>query len=190
MKKAAIFSLLVNIVLLVSGIILFNLYSDVKNSLNTLKKSIVVKGETKVLDSVKDNNNPIYIFKSRRFPCDSGYTSYETNICIGEKLHFADSLLNVLVVSNLKEFDDEINRDKDGVLKAKDNSLFVNSLKINIASKENFIKAQQKWEEMRALNAEYVRLGCEGGTGCSGIVSSSELKDVLRRMQEIKERYN
>ncbi|MDR7370777.1 hypothetical protein [Flavobacterium aquidurense] len=184
MRKIATISIIANVLLLVSVTVLFKKYSSIKNKNVSKKKVIVVKNEN--IDSVIYKTDPIYIFKSQKFPCDSGYASYETNICMGEKLHFADNLLNKLVVYNLKEFDYRINQDKDGVLKAEENSYFVKSLKSAIASKENFIKTQKKWEELRTLKSESVRLGCEGGTGCSGIVSSAEIKEVLKRMQEIK----
>ena len=189
MNKIIITSALINVLLLSIVIVLFN-SPNIKNNSNVLKKERITTKKNKDLDSIVDKTDPIYIFKSQKFPCDSGYSSYESNICIGQKLHFADSLLNLLVKSNLREFDALIRQDKDGVLKAKDNNYFVKSLKSNIASKENFIKAQKKWEELRTLNADYVRLGCEDATGCSGIVSSAEIKEVLKRMQEIKERYN
>ena len=149
-----------------------------------------IKNSIKNTPITVDKTDPVYIFNSKKFPCDSGSSTIESNLCIGEKLNFADSLLNEVVKLNIKEFDKQINQNKEGVLKAKDNTYFVNSLKAEIATKENFIKSQKKWEEMRVLNSEYVSIGCEGGTGCSGMVSSEEIKAVLKRIQEIKEKYN
>jgi uncharacterized protein YecT (DUF1311 family) len=190
MKKIAIISMLLNALMLVSVILLFYNINVIKKNFSIYKNSTKIKTIKKNAAITVDKTDPIYIYKSRKFPCDSGYTSYESNLCIGDKLNFADSLLNVTVKNNLKEFDYYIQRDKEAVLKVKDNTYFVNSVKTYIAQKENFIKSQKKWEEMRILNSEYVRIGCDGGTGCSGIVSSKEIKAVLERIQEIKERYN
>lgn len=189
MKKHIKISVLLNIVLLTSTIILAYKYNLIQKDLifcEENSKNSVVKNESTSID----RTDPIYIFNSKKFLCDSGSTTYESNLCIEEKLHFADSLLDIVVKSNIKEFDKYINQNKEGILKAKDNSYFINALKTSIAQKENFIKSQKKWEEMRVLNSEYVSIGCDGGTGCSGIVDNEEIKAVLERMQEIKERYN
>jgi hypothetical protein len=47
--------------------------------------------------------------------------------------------------------------------------------------KHNFIKSQKKWQELRTLNSDYERLGCDGGTGCSDIVSSAEIKRNFKK---------
>lgn len=189
MKKIVISSIVINLLLLCSIAVVLNKYSNVKNDYNVSKKDTIAIEKNKSMDSVIDKNDPIYIFKSQKFPCDSGYTSYEINLCTREQLHFADSLLNLLVKTKLKQFDYLIAQDKAG-LSTKSKGYFVKSLKNNIASKDNFIKAQKKWEELRKLNSDYIGLGCEGGTGCVGIVNDAEIKEVLKRMQEIKERYN
>lgn len=187
MKKIAIVSILLNLILIVLTIAAYQ-------KINDQDKKIIIKEEKKVekehIEEVKiDKTDPINIFNSKKFPCDSKYGSYEINLCSGEKLHFADSLLNVMVKANLKKFDSEIKRNQEAVLKVPNDTYFSNSLKSNIALKENFIKTQKKWEELRILNSEYVQIGCEGGTGCSGIVSTEEIKYVLKRIQEIEERY-
>lgn len=192
MKKITKISILLNVILVITTMILVYSYNAIKRDLTLCKKndkSSIINSHTTPTISI-DKTDPIYIFNSKKFPCDSGASTYESNLCSGEKLHFADSLLNEVVKLNIKEFDKYIKQDKEGTLKAKDNTYFVNSLKTNIASKDNFIKAQKKWEELRVLNSEYVSIGCEGGTGCPGIVNSKEIKAVLDRIKEIKELYN
>ncbi|UWY26420.1 hypothetical protein N4T20_11920 [Flavobacterium sp. TR2] len=186
MKKILNFSIILNVLLIL--IITSLLYSHYKtrNNCKISKKNTQYLSLRKRILSDKEKTDPVFIYNSKKFPCDSKYGSYEINLCLSERLHFVDSLLNVLVKSNLKEFDLEIARNKEGVLKAKDNTYFVNSLKMNIASKENFIKYQKKWQELRELNSQNIQIGCEGGTGCSGIVSSAEIKFVLKRIEEIK----
>jgi uncharacterized protein YecT (DUF1311 family) len=57
------------------------------------------------------------IFNSHSFPCDSGGTTLEVNICSGEKADFADSLLNKLYKKILKGIDDEIANDNRQLIK-------------------------------------------------------------------------
>ncbi len=184
MKKTVIISISLNVVFFITTIIIFYNSNIIKKDLNICKKKTKWSINTPI---IIDKTNPIYIYQSRKFPCDSGYTSYDSNICMGERLHFVDSLLNMVVKSNLKEFDFYIKRDNDAVLHVKDNYYFINSLRINIASKQNFIKSQKLWEQMRMLNSEAIRLGCDGGTGCSGIVSKAEIKYVLERIEKIRD---
>lgn len=187
MKKITIISILLNVVFIVFGIVGYNKFKDQDMKIVTnQKESKVFQKELKV-ESEIDKEDPIYIYKSRKFPCDKDAgSSIGYGLCSMERLQFVDSLLNGIVKFRLKEFDDFIKRNKEGVLKAKGNSYFVNCLKINIASKENFVRSQKVWEEMRVLNSEEIHLGCDGGSACGGLTNDGEIKYVLERIEKIK----
>lgn len=186
MKKAVIFLVSLNIVLVVTSTILFNKYSKFSDDLTTIQQKDLNQKQLKTNVYV-DKTDPIYIYNSHKFSCSSSYTSFEINLCSGEKLQFADSLLNQLVKRKLNILDDYIKMDKEEVLKAKENTFFVNCLRTNIAQKEAFLESQKYWKQMRKSNSKIVELGCDGGTSCTGIVNSAEIKDVLNRIKLIKD---
>ena len=185
MKKTIIFSLLLNITLLLTTILLFNKYSELKQDAITNQKKVVTKEKFKTKSFI-DKIDPVYIYYSHKFSCDSGYTSLEINLCSFEKLNFANSLLNELVNSELNKLDDLIKRNKEEVLKTKDNTFFANCLRINTSEKEEFMKSQKLWEEIRRSNSKIFNIGCDTGTGCVGIVNEAEIKDVLSRIKKNK----
>ncbi|TPG43809.1 hypothetical protein [Flavobacterium pectinovorum] len=185
MKKVVIISLSLNILLLGTIIFMYNNYFP--NKKDIVKKEIIVRKEIKDNDSIIDKTDPIYVYRSQKFSCDTNAgSSIGYSLCSMEKLRFIDNLLNGVVKHRLKEFDEYIKRNKEGVLKAKGNSYFVNCLRINIASKENFVRSQKVWEEMRVLNSEEIHLGCDGGSACGGITNDGEIKYVLERIEKIK----
>ncbi|QSB26060.1 hypothetical protein [Flavobacterium sp. CLA17] len=192
MKKIAIVSMLLNIVLIVNSVLLYNKYCDIKNNLEIHQKSKITINSSEKIDSIIDKSDPIYIYNTHKFPRDSGYTSYDYNMNTGERLQFADSLLNELLKSKLNMLDKYIKIDKEMVLQVKDNMFFVKALKINIGQKNNLVKSQKLWEQMRALNYDNVWLGCSGATACTGIANDADIKFVLERMEKIKkiEAYN
>ncbi|OXB10871.1 hypothetical protein B0A81_02595 [Flavobacterium plurextorum] len=187
MKKYTIISIILNGILLITLIILFNNYFEVRNEFEIYKKTDSIKRENKEIARIVDKNDPIYIYNTHKFSRDTGYTSYDYNMNTGERLQFADSLLNKVVKDKIGMLEKYIKVDRDMVLKVKNNSFFVNALKVNIAQKENLIKSQELWRKMRLLNSENVRLGCDGATGCTGIVNDADIKYVLRRIEEIKD---
>ncbi|MBA0882573.1 hypothetical protein [Flavobacterium undicola] len=177
MKKIIIFSGLLNIILVITIVILFN-----KNLKTTEEKKV---NQTKLHTSL-DKTDPIYI--SHKFPCDLAYGSIEVDLCTKEKLQFSNSLLNQLVKNKLNIVDSLIEVDKETILKDNNNSaFFVKCLKINLQQKQRFIDYQKYWNITRKLNCEIVKSGCEGSTGCIGIVNEAEIKIVLNRIKEIKE---
>lgn len=187
MKKVVIISLSFNILLLAIIIIMYNNCSFNEKHSSVNNKNDIVKKEIKNNEPVIDKTDPVYIYKSHKFPCDDDAgSSIGYSLCSMKKLQFVDSLLNGIVKYRLKEFDDFIKRNKEGVLKAKDNSYFVNCLRINTASKENFVRSQKVWEEMRVLNSEEIHLGCDGGSACGGITNDGEIKYILERIEKIK----
>lgn len=189
MKKITSLSVLLNL-----GLIILLLLINYKNNVLQEKIFLLEKEKNNRKEIVRrndinelDKNDPVFIFNSRKFPCDSGgSSSYETNLCFGEKLAFADSLLTQVFESKLLLLNKYIKMDKEVVLKIKDNTFFINALRINTAQKENLVKSQKLWEQMRILNSENVELSCDGGTGCSGFVSQAETDYVLKRIKEIK----
>lgn len=186
MRKIAITSILCNIIFLLSSVWFYKKYEIKKEIIICKNKSQVHKKELKISKNL-DTTDPIYIYHSKKFHCDSANLTYPSNICIGEKLQFADSLLNQLLKSKLNKLDKFIKIDKEVSLKDKGNVFFIDALKINTAYKENLLKSQKLWEQMRLLNSENVRLGCNGATGCSGIISKSEINYILQRIEELKE---
>lgn len=144
----------------------------------------ILKTEKNTLKT--DKSDPISFYKSKKFPCDEKSESgLGYGLCTREKLQFADSLLDLVVKRKIDQYNSIIKGNKEGVLKAKENSYFVKDLEINTVLKENFIKSQQVWEEMRKLNSENIRLGCDGGSGCVGITNDAEIKFILERIEAI-----
>jgi|GEM_PF-6137316 len=188
MRKTTIASLLLNGILICICLLLnirFNRLAD--ENLLCKKKIDGLNGKEISKETLGDENDPLYVFYSKKFHCDSGSkTSYDSNLCIEEKLKFADSLLTQHLERKFAALDKYIRIDKEAILKDKDNVFFINALKINTVQKENLIKSQKLWENMRTLNSENVKLSCDGSTGCSGIVSAAETSYVLKRIEEIK----
>lgn len=180
MKHAFKFSVMLNTILLCTTFLLSNEYYDFKKELVIPRKKVKSKSHIKKID-------PVYIYNSHKFSCDSGYTSLEINLCSFEKLNFANILLNELVNSELNKLDDLIRRNKEEVLKTKNNTFFANCLRINTSEKEEFMKSQKLWEEIRRSNSKIFNIGCDTGTGCVGIVNEAEIEDVLSRIKKIKE---
>lgn len=186
MRKYLLASILVNAILLIFVVLLYKEYSIVKTELSFFEERISVSQKNK--DVVKiDKADPIYIYNSRKFACDTlNDASIGFAMCSLEKLKFAEELLNITVKNRLNYYKNLVVRDKEGVLNAKDNSYFVKKLRMTILSQENFIKTQKVWEEMRILNSENVRLGCDGGSGCAGITNTAEINYILERIEKIK----
>lgn len=193
MKKVVIISLSLNLLLVTAIVLMCNNYSFTKKKFcfsgkkDIVKKEIIVKKKIKDNDSIINKTDPIYLYRSHKFSCDNDAgSSIGYSLCSMEKLQFVDSLLNGIVKNRLKEFDEYIKRNKEGVLKSKDNSYFSNCLRINIASRENFVRSQKVWTEMRTLNSEEIHLGCDGGSACGGMTNDAEIEYVLDRIKKIK----
>jgi len=187
MKKVVIISLSLNVLLVVMIIVMYDNYSFNKNHHYVKNKKDIVKKEIQNNDSIIDKTDPIYIYKSRKFPCDEGTgSSYGYNLCSGERLDFADSLLRETVKYRLKKSDDFIKLYQEGVLKAKDNSYFIKCLIMSVKAKDNFVKSQKVWEEMRVLNSEEIGIYCDGVSTCVGITNNGDIKFILDRIEKIK----
>lgn len=189
MRKGFYFSVAaLNLILIVLSFFLYQARIGLKKDSFSLQKEKKVKDKKKEkTHAVIDRNDPIFVFNTKKFSCDlNGSSSYETNLCLGEKLEFADSLLREVFESKILLLDKYIKMDKEVVSKIRDNTFFVNALRLNTAQKENLIKSQELWEQMRILNSKGAELACDGGTGCSGFVSQAETKYVLNRIEEIK----
>jgi hypothetical protein len=61
-------------------------------------------------------NDPVSIFNSHVFPCDSGSTTLEVNFCSGDKFDFVDSLLNGVYKRIIKAIDKDIHDDKRRII--------------------------------------------------------------------------
>jgi uncharacterized protein YecT (DUF1311 family) len=144
------------------------------------------------------NADPAEIFQSHQFPCDTETTTLEVNICLGAKLEFADSLLNVTYHKILKDLDKAMNEDniKIKALRSKkvltkeerkDLKYYTNDVNQTQKTKQAIIRSQKEWIQLRDSNEEVVRIKCEGGTGCNGEVSQSSIDDTLERIKKLRE---
>ncbi|PBJ12295.1 DUF1311 domain-containing protein [Flavobacterium sp. ACN6] len=188
MKRGFYFSIVLNLILIVLCFFLYQKEIGLEKELFSFQKGKKVHEKEKKENHIEmDKNDPIFIFNSKKFACDSGgSSSYETNLCFGEKLEFADSLLTEVFKNKILLLDKYVKMDKEVISKTKDNTFFVKALRLNTAQKENLIKSQKLWDQMRVLNSKDVELACDGGTGCSGFVSRAETNYVLKRIEEIK----
>ena len=148
--------------------------------------------------SAQDDSDPSEIFQSHQFPCDTQTTTLEINICLGTKLAFADSLLNVTYHRILRAIDKSINEDNTKIkaLSSKkiltneekgDLKYYSNDLNHSQRTKQAIIRSQKEWIKLRDSNEEVVRLMCEGGTGCNGEASQSSIDDTMERIKKLQE---
>ncbi|MGZ3848662.1 MAG: lysozyme inhibitor LprI family protein [Flavisolibacter sp.] len=142
--------------------------------------------------------DPIEVFQSHQFPCDTQTTTLETNICLGKKLEFADSLLNLTFHRILRPLDKSIKEDnvKIKALISKtiltdeersDLKYYTNDLNQNQKTKQAIIKSQKAWIHLRDSNEDAVRTHCEGGTGCYGEVNQSSIYDTIERIKKLRQ---
>lgn len=146
-------------------------------------------------------DDPIAIFNSHVFPCDTNVTTLEANFCSGEKFAFADSLLNNVYKKILKAIDTEIQDNKRSIMetssKKDSSSKTMTSLKVlreemaqNDRLKKSIIASQKQWIKYRDSNAEAVGVGCETGTACTTEVNQSMIHDTLERIEVLQGLYN
>jgi hypothetical protein len=187
MKKILIISILMNIGLAIAIVFLYHKNLNMPESSHCNKQQVLLYPKKDSL-SLRVPNDPLRIYYSKKFTCGSGPSSYEANICTGEKLRFADSLLSDLVKNKIKMLDQEILVDKEAIEKTGKNNFFITALKSNSFKKIKLIKSQNLWNEMRVLESKDVSLECgDAAAGCPGVVSNAEIKIVLERMKEINE---
>lgn len=144
--------------------------------------------------------DPLADFQSHKFPCDTGWTTMEINICFGIKFEYADSLLNMVYNKIIKELDSEI-KYANNVLQAEQLKKPVSKeIKEQIESylkdlsyvqrlKESIIKSQRKWLELRDLNWAVISIGCEGGKAFVAIENQSLIDDTLERIKKLQKFY-
>ena len=133
-------------------------------------------------------------YNNHHFPCDSGTSSLEINLCTGEKADFADSLLNKLYHKILKDLDKEIASYSGTVSPKGGNKLDSSDIKfaieqrnLNTRIKQNLVKSQQQWLKTRSADCEVQRSMCEGGSGCIGEVNDLYLRETLSRISQLEE---
>ncbi len=139
-------------------------------------------------------------FKSHKFPCDSGGTTLEFNLCTRVKLEYADSLLNAIYRKIIRSINKEIINDEKE-LKIKQ-SKKIDSLKnvdtIQFLAKEidynkrlkmGIIQSQKEWIKVRDLNSKVISITCEGGHACVGIDNLAEMDDILERIKKLQSFY-
>jgi uncharacterized protein YecT (DUF1311 family) len=139
-------------------------------------------------------------FKAHKFPCDSGVTSLEANICSGVKRDYADSLLNHLYNKIIRSLDKEIREakkeisaeqsKKDSGTESKENIKFLlKEIERNQRLRISIIKSQKEWIKVRDYNAEVIRISCEGATSCTSMENQSLLDDTLERIKILESFY-
>jgi len=134
------------------------------------------------------------IYNDHHFPCDSGVTSLEINLCTGEKADFADSLLNKVYYKIIKELDKQI-ASYSATISPKTGKKFdsseikfaIEQRKLNVRIKQNLVKSQQQWLKTRSADCELQRCMCEGGSGCIGIVNDLYIRETLSRITQLEE---
>ncbi len=143
----------------------------------------------------------ISTFNSHKFPCDSGSTTLEINICSAEKLEYADSLLNVIYRKILRSLDKnlaETKRDIQSEQSKKDTSAeskaqieFLIKESVNIQRfRKSIVTSQQQWIKLRDSDSKVVRITCEGGTACNAIVNDAVLQQTLERIKSLESWYD
>lgn len=139
-------------------------------------------------------------FDSHKFPCDTGTSTLEYNLCAGIRSEYADSLLNDIYKKIIKSVDREIIADKrklklkqsrkDSSLESKDDIQFLQEIDYDQRLKISIINSQKEWVKVRDLNSEVVRITCEGGSACVGIDNLAELDDTLERIKKLLSFYD
>lgn len=137
------------------------------------------------------------LFEAHRFLCDSGSTSLEINICSGERLHFADSLMALAYKRLLRSVDEEIagyqndlKAKRSIVVKAKNDSIQINAFSKEVARlkkyKQSIVTAQSQWKKSLDTEASVEQSNCEGGTGCVGMVNQFMTDQILNRISRLE----
>jgi len=134
------------------------------------------------------------IYKDHHFPCDSGTSSLETNLCTGKKADFADSLLNEVYHKLLKNIDEEIRSYSDTKIPKGATKLDLSEIKFAVEQKnffvrvkQNLVKSQQQWLKTRSADCEVQQSMCDGGSGCVGIVNDLYIRETLSRIRQLEE---
>jgi uncharacterized protein YecT (DUF1311 family) len=134
------------------------------------------------------------VFNRHKFACDEGGTTPEVNICSGEKVAFADSLLKRLWTRKLKSLDKDIQDHSIDHLKRKGQKIdssdfdFFNKQRAHYSRlKHKLIRSQQAWVKLRERNYEYARESCSGGTACSAIANDVYINDTLDRIKWLED---
>ena len=135
-------------------------------------------------------------YYSHKFPCDSGSTTLEINICSGIKRDYSDSLLNVVYNKIIKSLNKDI---IDNELQLKTEQLkkhtvkedkekiefLIKEISYNKRLKESIIKSQRKWIELRDLNMAVISITYEGGKAFVSIENQSLIDDTLTRIKKL-----
>jgi uncharacterized protein YecT (DUF1311 family) len=146
-------------------------------------------------------SDPIEDFRSHKFPCDSGNTTLEINMCAGVKSEYADSLLNDIYHKIIRSINKEISTAKKELKirqSKKSNSPEtkedIQFLTIGIDQdqrlKTSIIASQKEWIKLRELNAEVISITCEGGHECVTITNLAEIDDILERIKKLQSFYD
>lgn len=140
--------------------------------------------------------DPVKVFNTRKFPCDSGQTTLEINFCSGDKNRFADSLLNRLYKEILKNIDKDIaetNNEMKKLMQQKkktgkdstDLAVFKEELDYHKRLKSSIVTSQRIWLKQREANTEIVSISFEGGTGRTAATIQADTEEILDRIKKL-----
>ncbi|MEO8149304.1 MAG: lysozyme inhibitor LprI family protein [Bacteroidia bacterium] len=152
------------------------------------------------VSSALGQDDPVKLFHSHKFPCDTNGTTLDINMCSGIKFDFADSLLNVVYNKIIKAIEAEQREDKEKLkLEQSKNDTSVKSkewieflkkeIDFNKRYKESIIKSQVEWIKLRDLNVNVVSIKSEGGTGYIAIENLSLIDETLERIKKLNSFY-
>lgn len=150
--------------------------------------------------SVFGQEDPVKLFHSHKFPCDTADNTIEINICSGIKRDFADSLLNSVyneIINALKaeEMEDE---NKLKVALSKNDTSSITKESIDFIKKDidyirklknKIVMSQEAWIKSRDLNVDVIVIKSEGGTGFVAQENQSLIEDTLERIEKLKSFY-
>jgi uncharacterized protein YecT (DUF1311 family) len=146
----------------------------------------------------QQNNDPIQIYNSQKFSCDTGTTTLETSICLATKFEFADSLLNVTYHKIIGDLDKEISQYNSDVKILRSKKTLTNKEKDDLNQltnditraqkvKQSVVKSQGEWIRLRDSNEKVTRAICEGGAGCNVEANQSLIDDTLERIKKFQQ---
>jgi uncharacterized protein YecT (DUF1311 family) len=138
-------------------------------------------------------SSAVDIYTKHHFPCDSGGTTLEVNLCSGEKADFADNLLNKLYKKILNHIDKEIKRYTGKISTKVNPALDSSEIKFAMNEKSYYVRlrqrlvtSQQQWLKFRSAHCDVESSQCEGGTACTALVNEAYVSETLDRIRQLE----
>src|SRR3982751_472188 len=142
-------------------------------------------------------SDPIEVYNAHTFACDTGTSTLEITFCVGDKLEYADSLLNDTYKKLIKSIDKSVIDSKKEltITQTKKNLSREDKTTIQVLLKEisnhqrlkaSIIKSQKEWVKLRDMNSEVISISCEDGRECNAITILAEIDDTLERIKKLQ----